>query len=169
MTFKLRRTFGRLDAQTVATALDGLYQAHGEITATAVVEAARPKKAPLHPAFEWDDTKAAEEHRLWQARRIVRAVQVVDDETKDETPQYVHVRVADQDEGRYLPASVVVENVDLFQQALSELHGKISALKAGISALESLARQGGDADRLMRVSLAMRALETATSALAAIH
>ena len=169
MTFKMRRSFGKLEPNVIAGALDDIYQADGEITAPAVVNAARPKEAALHPAFEWDNRKAGEEYRLWQARQIVRSVQVVDDETKAETPQYVHVRVVNQDEGRYLPASVVVANVDLFQRALGELHSKVSALLAGIAALESLAREGGDADRMMRVALAVKALETANSALAAIH
>jgi hypothetical protein len=169
MTFKMRRSFGKLDADVIAGALDVIYQERGEITAPAVVESARPKKAPLHPAFEWDDSKAAEEHRLWQARQIVRSVVVVNDDTKAETPQYVHVQVVNQTEGRYLPASVVVQNVDLFQRALAELQGKVSAIRQAIASLESMARDGGDSERMMRVALAVKALETANSALAAIH
>ncbi len=39
-----------------------------------VVEAARPKSSPLHSSFEWDDTEAAENYRLWQARQLIRVV-----------------------------------------------------------------------------------------------
>jgi hypothetical protein len=37
-----------------------------------VVEYARDKNTALHSSFEWDDNKAAEEYRLWQAREIIR-------------------------------------------------------------------------------------------------
>jgi hypothetical protein len=37
-----------------------------------VVDAARPKTSVLHSRFEWDDDKAAESYRLWQARQLIR-------------------------------------------------------------------------------------------------
>ena len=33
---------------------------------------AKNKKTALHKCFEWSDTKAAHEYRLWQAREILR-------------------------------------------------------------------------------------------------
>jgi hypothetical protein len=50
----------------------------GVLTPEAVVETARDPKNPLHSEFEWDDTKAAEQYRLDQARELIRvAVTVV--------------------------------------------------------------------------------------------
>lgn len=44
-----------------------------------VVEAARDPDNILHPRFEWNNTKAAEQYRLLQARQLIRvSVQVVD-------------------------------------------------------------------------------------------
>jgi len=37
-----------------------------------VVEAARPVKSPLHTRFTWDDTEAANQYRLQQARQLIR-------------------------------------------------------------------------------------------------
>lgn len=37
-----------------------------------VVEYARDKKTALHSSFIWDDTKAAHEYRLYQARQLIR-------------------------------------------------------------------------------------------------
>jgi len=37
-----------------------------------VIEAARPVGSPLHTRFTWDDTEAAHQYRLWQAREIIR-------------------------------------------------------------------------------------------------
>lgn len=36
-----------------------------------IVDYARSTNTLLHNKFEWDDSKAAEEHRLWQARKII--------------------------------------------------------------------------------------------------
>ena len=51
----------------------------GEITARAVLDAARPEESPLHPAFEWDDAVAAELHREEQARLMLRSIRIVRD------------------------------------------------------------------------------------------
>jgi len=37
-----------------------------------VVDAAREKMSPLHDRFEWDDSLASEQYRLWQARTLIR-------------------------------------------------------------------------------------------------
>jgi hypothetical protein len=44
----------------------------GELKAADVVDAARPETSPLHDSFEWDDSEAAEQYRLWQARQLIR-------------------------------------------------------------------------------------------------
>jgi len=46
----------------------------GVLRATDVVEHARNPETALHDRFEWDDTKAAWQHRLWQARELIRVV-----------------------------------------------------------------------------------------------
>jgi len=46
-------------------------------TASNVVCIARKIKSPLHRFFEWDDTQAAREHRLYQARNLLNSYKVV--------------------------------------------------------------------------------------------
>lgn len=43
----------------------------GSITPEEVVTAAASLTSPIHPLFEWDDSKAAHAHRLSQARRVI--------------------------------------------------------------------------------------------------
>lgn len=43
----------------------------GQIKPENVVEEARPEDSPIHNNFEWDDTKASHEYRLWQARQLI--------------------------------------------------------------------------------------------------
>lgn len=64
-----------------------LYEQHGELTAGMVVQSARPKNAPLHPYFEWDDKAAAEEFRLEQARSMIRRVTFVIEDEDEGVPE----------------------------------------------------------------------------------
>ena len=47
------------------------------ITTHEVLEAARSKKSPIHDYFDWEDSIAAEKHRLWQARQLLSSIQIV--------------------------------------------------------------------------------------------
>lgn len=50
---------------------------HGHrATAQEILDSARPKRSPIYHLFEWDNKKAAEEHRLGKARYLLRAVMV---------------------------------------------------------------------------------------------
>lgn len=49
----------------------------GRMVVSLIVNAARSKRNPLHPVFEWDDSVAAEEFRQEQARRMSRSLKVV--------------------------------------------------------------------------------------------
>lgn len=49
----------------------------GVIEPEKVVERARNPRSPLHSQFQWDDTEAAQQWRLEQARRLIRSVQVI--------------------------------------------------------------------------------------------
>ncbi len=40
----------------------------GQLTASGILKMAENESSPLHSIFEWDDTKAAREYRLYQAR-----------------------------------------------------------------------------------------------------
>jgi hypothetical protein len=54
-----------------------------------VVDAAAHPDHPLHGDFNWDDTSAAHEHRLSQARELIRCVILEDDATGKKMPAYV--------------------------------------------------------------------------------
>ena len=47
---------------------------NGKITPMDVVEDGKHKSSPFYNYFEWDDTKAAEEHRLQQARNLINHI-----------------------------------------------------------------------------------------------
>jgi hypothetical protein len=63
----------------IAEELKRLAIEHGGLLQPAtVVRAARNPKSPLHTAFTWDDKKAAQDYRLWQARELLVRFEMVD-------------------------------------------------------------------------------------------
>lgn len=66
-----------VDAQQAGETIELLREkANGSLTPSMVVDAARPAGSVLHPAFEWDDSIAAEKHREAQARHLIGAIVV---------------------------------------------------------------------------------------------
>lgn len=64
-------------AEIVGKALERLEKQHGAIKPETLVLVARAKESPLHTLFTWEDTEAARQWRLEEARRIIRSVRVV--------------------------------------------------------------------------------------------
>jgi hypothetical protein len=66
----------------------------GEITPEDVLEDAKNSNSPLHSFFEWDDGAAAHQHRLQQARGLIRAVVAIyvrEDKPAVKQKAYVHI------------------------------------------------------------------------------
>ena len=67
---------------------------HGELTPEDVLKDAKNPNSPLHSFFEWDDGAAADQHRLHQARGLIRAVVAVyvsEDKPAVRAKAYVHI------------------------------------------------------------------------------
>jgi hypothetical protein len=63
--------------QQVAAELEALAAAKGRLVPKRVVDWARThRKSALHACFEWNNSRAAEQYRLWQARELIVSVQV---------------------------------------------------------------------------------------------
>lgn len=78
------------------------------LIAADVVKAARSPKSPLHPAFEWDDRKAAHHYRLDQAGQLIRSVVVTIDGKSQATPIRAFVNVGDGEERGYTSVSLAM-------------------------------------------------------------
>lgn len=99
---------------------------HGhKATALEVLDSARPRQSPIHHLFEWDDRKAAEEHRLEKARYLLRAVVV--EYYVEATRKTIQVRAHtfSQREKGYISIKRVLTNeerrAELLEQAMEEL------------------------------------------------
>lgn len=101
---------------------------NGRLENADVVEAARDKRSPLHPAFEWDDRKAATAYRLDQAGNLIRAIDVVI--TKDETeakPIRAFVSVVRDKDRSYTSVQHALSDADLRAQVVAQAWAELEA------------------------------------------
>jgi len=105
-----------------------------------VVAAAENKKSVLHTCFEWSNTKAAREYRLWQAREIIMVhVTVL---RKDTKPTRVYVSMMKdriRPGGGYRSIEVVLSNEILRNQFLNEALADLKRIEDKYNQLEELA------------------------------
>ena len=96
--------------EIVETELRRIWDERAELSAADILEEARPEDSPLHPFFEWDDSQAAENFRLFQAGMLIRSVKlrVTSIDARGQITDYrvrawVPRRYLDGDVGTYLP------------------------------------------------------------------
>jgi len=77
----------KIKAEIAFTELEKIKTANGGmLTAGIVLAKAKAKTNKLHKVFEWDDSKAADEHRMLQARKLMQSIEVVYPESPKQTP-----------------------------------------------------------------------------------
>lgn len=116
-------------AQVVGETLESLGD---EFTPADVLKVAKAKKSPLHTFFEWDDTEAAKEHRLEQARGLVRSVRVVitTPNGMDETRAFHSVRIHEEEPHRaYAPTTRILSDAALSDQVIERARSELIAWK----------------------------------------
>ena len=80
-----------MEKKDILPELEKIRRAHrGLLRPVDVVTAAASTDHPLHDLLDWDNVTAGHQHRLWQARQLIRvSVQVI-----DEAPSPVRVYVS---------------------------------------------------------------------------
>jgi hypothetical protein len=114
----------------------------GELRAEVVVDAAKSKTSPLHDKFTWDDSEAAKEYRLWQARQLIVSVRVeyVGGEVQEIGQVFVSLtpdRV--KEGGGYRVLSEVMTNSTRRQQLLEDAYAEMERFRQKYAVLKELA------------------------------
>jgi hypothetical protein len=115
-----------IGATIAAERLSQIKKQNGEITPRAVVDDAASPKSPLHPCFEWDDSKAADAHRLSQARKLIGSIvvaEVNDKPVKYETRAFVHITA---DSPRYEPIQVAMRTEFMREEVIDRAWKEIA-------------------------------------------
>ena len=111
------------NAKDVAEEMLAIEKRFGGITAEAVVQQARDANSALHEHFEWDDTLAAEAHRLAQARVLIASVRVriAEAPTREPIRAFVHLPSPNRYESARFAMSDDVKREIVLRRARSEL------------------------------------------------
>lgn len=110
----------------VAEHLKKMIDAYGGVTASMVLNDAKNKTSPLHGFFQWDDAKAAHEHRLQQARTLIKRYNVT--VTKPEDRIYhvpaVILKSGEEKEGVYKPLRAIVKVESEIERAAASIRAR---------------------------------------------
>ena len=92
----------------------------GRLTPNVVLEEAKDRDSVLHNLFEWDDTLAAHQHRIYQARQIITSVRVVitTENRKISTVYYVRDPEAEPTEQGYVSIDRLKTDKDLAKESI---------------------------------------------------
>lgn len=103
-----------------------------------VVEFAKDPKTALHSKFEWDDTEAAREYRLVQARTIIQLSVTIISETVDPIRLYVSLPSDRVTGGGYRSIHEVVNDESRRQEMLRDALERLQAMKRKYAQLQAL-------------------------------
>ena len=94
-------------------------ESRGKLDPVDVVEAARDETSPLHDRFTWDDSDAAHQFRLIEARKLIQVCVEYLPGSKESSPVWVSLR-QDRQEGGYRRLVQVLSNEDKRAMLLSD-------------------------------------------------
>ena len=141
--------FSKVPAQVAGEEIHRLYE-EGKSQPKDIVDASRPDDAPLHPAFEWNDSVAAELFRQDQARTLIRQI-VTLEKTESEEPVYVRAFFKiDPEESTYEPTIVIMNDAEKRKQLLAIAKRELKQFKAKYSTLNELASVFKEIDKVTK-------------------
>jgi hypothetical protein len=125
----------------ITTELERIRRARGGLLRPEdVVKAAKPKNSPLHNKFCWDDSEAAHQYRLWQARELIVSVVVVEPQSKRTIQAYVSMPSdRKQPAGGYRSTIDVLSNDEMREQALAQAKRELTIFRDKYRQLQELA------------------------------
>jgi hypothetical protein len=120
--------------------LEYIYAQHGGILkAEDVVEFAKNPETSLHDKFTWDNTEAAHQWRLQEARMLIRiAVTIIPGEQKEYRAYVSLTPDRKMDGGGYRTMVSILDNAERLQQLLADARKEWETFKAKYRELKHL-------------------------------
>lgn len=134
----------KADANIAGAVCESL-RGEGKLTAANLVEVSRPKDAPLHSAFDWNDAEAAEKWREQQARVIIGNLRVVIDGDAEPIKAYFNLRA---EKPEYESLEVILKRTDDTELMLRNALRDLNAFRAKYGRLKALANVFAAVDQL---------------------
>lgn len=111
----------------------------GVLNPRIVVNEARQKSSPIHSQFEWEDSKAAEQYRLIQARELISVMVHVLPNTNKPERIWVSLKTDQIKGGGYRKMVSILSNKELRKQLLEDALADLSIFREKYKHLNELA------------------------------
>lgn len=151
MIYKWKTGYQNKVSADVAGAVMDQLSKENRLSARTLVDISRPEDAPLHNAFEWDDTEAAERWREQQGRVLINSIVI----QAEERPEVQPVRaffVVEQKTGNYEPVTTILRDEDKRMKLLESAKRELAAFKAKYNSLIEFEKLFNEIDRVLEVS-----------------
>jgi hypothetical protein len=122
----------------------------GKLYPRDVVEEARNPESPLHNSFEWDDTAAAEQWRIEQARRLIQVSVTVLEGRKEPIRAFVSLTTDRKDGGGYLLVEKVLSNKKQKEQMLKDAAMELEIFTAKYNTIQELSEVNTAAKKFLK-------------------
>ena len=132
---------GGISPQLTGEHLEGLRKKLGrKLTAEDVLKSAKAHRSPIHQHFEWDDTEAAKQHRLAQARELVRHVAVLVPVQGEAEPRKVRAFLhVENEESGYESLKTTLKDPEYRKQVIARAFKEFESWQKRYQDLEELA------------------------------
>jgi hypothetical protein len=122
----------------------------GLLKPESVVAFAENPKTALHSRFEWDNDEAAHQHRLWQARHLIRVFVTVLPGTDTPTETFVSLAPDRNPDGGYRAIAEVMRDGDLRGKLLAQAMAEAESWAERYRHLDELAGVFAAIERVKR-------------------
>lgn len=124
---------------TIIEELEKIREANdGILLPSEVVEFAKDPETALHSRFTWDDSKAAHEYRLWQAREVIRVLVRVVPGVKSTVRAFVSL-AQDRKAGGYRSIEDVMIDPPMRESLLDQAKRELASFRRRYKDLKELA------------------------------
>lgn len=130
----------KADAQASGELMERLSASEEGLTAESLLNANKPKNAPLHDCYEWDNKKAAHNWRLHQSRNFINSIAIVtetEQETDEEPEQARAFFIADQPH-EYEPIHAIIQQQTKYEKLLETAKSELRAFMRKYRILKEL-------------------------------
>lgn len=118
----------KIDANVVGQELERIMDKFGIIRPKDIINEAKNKRAKLHNCFEWNDTVAGHNYRVWEARQLATSLIVTIEKGKEEEPAFINVTIDENTRG-YLSGEIVFKNISFAEQAIQDVFDALTYFK----------------------------------------
>ena len=139
----------KINAKIAGQELERIRTKHnGRLTADDVLKEAKSKGSPLHGAFEWSDTKAAQQFRLQQALYLVRSIEITVVQSKKASNVRAFVNVRRDKDRSYTSIGHAMSDAELRQQVVAQAWEELQAWRRRYEALQEFGKLFGVIDKM---------------------